>query len=98
MIHAQWNHSQAQHSVWRLPLCPAHREGAGCSTEPAEPDARSHAGRSSDSGLRARCFCTVAGAALSPPPQGYFIAPFKKKCFLVKLEYAMRRQSFVAEI
>lgn len=34
------------------------------------------------------------------PLQGRFICTFKKKkkCFLVKLEYAMRRRSFVAEI
>lgn len=55
---------------------PGAQGGGRVQPEPAEPDARSHAGRSSDSGLRARCFCTAAGAALSPPPQGYFIAPF----------------------
>lgn len=31
-------------------------------------------------------------------PQGVSIAPFFKTRFLVKLEYAMRRRSFVAEI
>lgn len=33
-----------------------------------------------------------------PHPQEYFHSYFLKKCFLVKLEYAMRRWSFVAEI
>lgn len=32
------------------------------------------------------------------PCGGRSFAPLKKKCFLVQLEYAMRRQSFVAEI
>lgn len=32
------------------------------------------------------------------PPQGDFHSHFLKKCFLVKLEYAMRCWSFVAEI
>lgn len=32
------------------------------------------------------------------PLRGISSAPFFFKCFLVKLEYAMRRQSFVAEI
>lgn len=52
--------------------------------------------------LRARCLSQQRFQASCPfPPRGYFIHTFFFfffKCFLVKLEYAMKLQSFVAEI
>lgn len=46
------------------------------------------------------CLRTARCGSLPSPYRGVSFAPLKKKkkCFLVKLEYAMRRRSFVAEI